>query len=115
MTTTVNRGAILMGLAYLGLVVFIILFCGWRTPAYDDFAKYWGLFGTIVGVVTGAIPAYFFKTQADKNDQRAKEESRRADREAQKAQLYAGAASGPEAQQIAESNPELFEVEGSRP
>ena len=106
----VNGGAVLMGLAYIGLVVFLLLFCGWRTTTYDDYAKYWGLFGTIVGVVTGAIPAYFFKIQADRNDKRAIEQSARADREAQKAQLYAGVANGPDAQQVQRDNPELFQV-----
>jgi hypothetical protein len=104
-----NSGAVAMGLGYVGLVVFLLLFCGWRTTTYDEFAKYWGLFGTIVGVVTGAIPAYFFKVKADTSDARAADADRRADREAQKAQLYAAAA-GPEAQQIPHDHRELFEA-----
>ena len=91
-------GSILMGLAYLALVVFLLLFCGWRTTTYDDFAKYWGLFGTIIGIVTGAIPTYFFKVQAD----------RRADREGEKAQLFASAANTADIQEIRRTNPELF-------
>lgn len=96
--TSGSAGSVLMGLAYLALVVFLLLFCGWRTTTYDDFAKYWALFGTIVGIITGVIPAYFFKVQAD----------RRADREAEKAQLFASAANTADITEIRRNNPELF-------
>lgn len=36
-----------------------------------DFVTIWSAVGTIVGLLTGAIPAYFFKTQADKASARA--------------------------------------------
>ncbi len=108
--TSSSAGSVLIGVAYLLLVVFLLLFCGWRTTTFDDFAKYWGLFGTIVGVVTGVIPAYFFKVKADASDARAADADRRADREAQKAQLYAAAAAAPEAQQVSHDHRELFEA-----
>ncbi|HZA05170.1 MAG TPA: hypothetical protein VE617_11435 [Propionibacteriaceae bacterium] len=103
-----NRGAILMGIAYLALLVFIMVFCAWVTTTFDDFAKYWALFGTIVGVASGSIPAYFFKTQADRSEKRAEEEGERADREAQKAQLFAAAANVPEVREIQREHAELF-------
>jgi hypothetical protein len=105
-----NKGAMLMGIAYLGLLVFLMVFCAWVTTSFDDFAKYWALFGTIVGVATGSIPAYFFKTQADRSEARAEEQSERADRETQKAQLYAAAANVPEVREIQREHAELFRV-----
>jgi beta-glucosidase/6-phospho-beta-glucosidase/beta-galactosidase len=112
-----NVGPILMGLAYLALVVFIMVFCATVTTTFDEFAKYWAVFGTIVGVTTGAIPAYFFKTQADKSDQRAAQavqraerETERANRETQKAQLFAESAPASEAAHIRREHAELFQV-----
>jgi hypothetical protein len=37
----------------------------------NDFETIWAAVGTIVGVLTGAIPSYFFKTQPDKASARA--------------------------------------------
>src|SRR4051794_9621962 len=45
-------GPILMGIAYLAVVVFIMIFCAHQAKDFDEFAKYWGLFGTLVGVAT---------------------------------------------------------------
>jgi len=73
-----KAGPILMGLAYLALVVFLILFCANRTSTYADFSKYWGLFGTLVGVATGAIPSFFFKAQADQANANAQNASKKA-------------------------------------
>jgi hypothetical protein len=95
-------GPILMGLAYLGVVVFLIVFCAAETRTFDDYSKYWGLFATLVGVATGAIPSFFFKTQADKATDRA-------DKEATKAQLYAAAVEPASSEQIRRDNPRLFE------
>jgi len=36
-----------------------------------DFATIWAGIGTVIGVLTGAIPAYFFKQQADSQTRRA--------------------------------------------
>jgi hypothetical protein len=36
-----------------------------------DFSTIWSGVGTVVGVVTGAIPAYFFRTEARKATARA--------------------------------------------
>jgi hypothetical protein len=42
----------------------------WRATD-KDFATIWAGVGTIVGVVTGSIPAYFFRTEAIKASSRA--------------------------------------------
>jgi uncharacterized membrane protein len=42
----------------------------WQAVEHD-FKTIWAAVGTVVGVVTGAIPAYFFKAQADKASARA--------------------------------------------
>jgi hypothetical protein len=43
---------------------------------YHDFDKIWAGAGTIVGVVTGAIPAYFFRQQAQQAQQQASDATR---------------------------------------
>jgi hypothetical protein len=37
----------------------------------NDFATIWAGVGTVVGVITGAIPAYFFHAQAQRASDRA--------------------------------------------
>jgi hypothetical protein len=37
----------------------------------NDFATIWAGVGTVVGVITGAIPSYFFRTEAQKATARA--------------------------------------------
>lgn len=104
-----KAGPILMGVAYLALVVFIILFCAGRTSTFDDYSKYWGLFATLVGVATGAIPSYFFKTQADKADNNAAKESDRAEKASKTAMLFAGVAPPDAIEKIRSENSTLFE------
>lgn len=102
-------GSILIGLAYLVLVVFLILFCARETDSFDGFSQYWGIFGTLVGVTTGAIPAFFFKTKAEAAETRAAEAGVRERREAQKAQLYAAAAGPDAAERVFQTNQRLFQ------
>ena len=96
-----KAGPIAMGLAYLVLVVFMILFIGHETDNAGDFGLYWAYFATLVGVVTGAIPSYFFAGKVGAAQDRA-------DKEATKAQLYAAAAGTDEAQRIRSENQQLF-------
>jgi hypothetical protein len=43
----------------------------------DDFLKVWAVLGTLVGVLTGAIPAYFFAVAAGSSQrERARAENR---------------------------------------
>jgi hypothetical protein len=51
--------AVVMGLAFMGLVALMFV-----EAVNHDFATIWAGVGTVVGVVTGAIPSYFFHTQA---------------------------------------------------
>jgi len=102
-------GPILMGVAYLALVVFIIIFCATQTGSFDNYSKYWGLFATLVGVATGAIPSFFFKAQADKATDRADKEAARASKESTKAQVFAGAADPAKVEEVRKTNPQLFQ------
>ncbi len=79
-----------------------------RWDTFDDYSKYWGLFGTIVGVVTGAIPSFFFKSQADQATERAEKEAERAAKESTKAQWYAGAADPTRIEEMVAADPGLF-------
>jgi hypothetical protein len=97
-----------MGIAYLALVVFIIIFCATETTNFDDYAKYWGLFATLVGVATGAIPSFFFKTQADKATELADKQTARAEKESTKAQVYASAADPDRVRELRETHTELL-------
>jgi hypothetical protein len=50
----------LVALGFLALVAIIF----WRaTDSNQDFDKIWAATGTIVGVVVGAIPSFFFQSQ----------------------------------------------------
>jgi hypothetical protein len=96
-----KTGPILIGLAYLGLVVFLVLFCADQSSSFEEYSQYWGLFGTLVGVATGAMPSFFFKTQADKAETRAEEANARAS-------TIAGAADPAAIEQARSARPDLF-------
>lgn len=103
-----KTGPIYIAFAYLILVVFIMWFCARESTGFDEYSKYWGLFGTLVGVATGAIPSFFFKGQAEAAQKKADEQTQRADKEASKAQIYAGLADPLQADQIPAQHQELF-------
>src|SRR3954470_20226505 len=94
-------GPIVIAICYIGLVVLLVFYCGWQTDTFDEYSQYWGLFATLVGVATGAIPSFFFKAQADKANDRANKEST-------KAVLMAGAADPDRAKEIREAHASLF-------
>jgi hypothetical protein len=96
-----KTGPILIGLAYLGIVVFIVYFCGERASDFAGYSQYWGLFGTLVGVATGTIPSFFFKAQAD-------QANARADKATDKAQAYAEALSPDKIEEVRQRNVEAF-------
>jgi ABC-type branched-subunit amino acid transport system permease subunit len=62
-----NEGwAAVVAVAFVALVAFMF------NEAVDhDFATIWAGVGTVVGVVTGAIPSFFFKRQSDRAQQNA--------------------------------------------
>jgi len=101
-------GSILLAIGYLGVLVFIIWFCAEQSSGFDEFSKYWGLFGTIVGVTTGAIPAFFFKQQVDAANDQAASAQANAEKATVKAELYAAALEPTMAREIQSQNPHLF-------
>ena len=72
-------------IAFVGLALWV--------AASHDFATIWSGVGTIIGVLTGAIPTYFFKQQADN--------------QAKKATAFAGALQPDEYQKLVSARPEL--------
>lgn len=55
-----------VAVAFIALVGFMF-----KEAVDHDFTKIWAGVGTIVGVLTGAIPSYFFRQQAERAQQRA--------------------------------------------
>jgi hypothetical protein len=43
----------------------------WAAVDSDNFSEIWAAVGTIVGVLTGAIPAYFFRKEAAQAEAKA--------------------------------------------
>ena len=70
----------MVAVALIALVGFMF-----KLAVDNDFATIWAGAGTIVGVLTGAVPSYFFKTQADKAAARAEAISAEAPSEAVRA------------------------------
>lgn len=66
METGPNWPSAVVALGFLTLVGLMF----WKA-AEGDFATIWAGVGTVVGVVTGAIPAYFFRQDAKKAAARA--------------------------------------------
>jgi phage shock protein PspC (stress-responsive transcriptional regulator) len=58
----------------VGLLVLIGVVAGIALNEYDvdEFLKVWAVLGTLVGVVTGAVPAYFFAITASKAEDERK-------------------------------------------
>jgi hypothetical protein len=63
--------ATVVALGFLGVVGLVLWQALPDSSTVDDFLKVWAGVGTLVGVVTGAIPSFFFKTQAEGATQRA--------------------------------------------
>jgi hypothetical protein len=73
----------------------------WKAVDSTNFAEIWAGVGTVVGVITGAIPAYFFRTQVKQaNEIAAKAE--------QKATAIAAEASPDAVEAARKRNPHLF-------
>jgi hypothetical protein len=75
-----------MGIAYLALVVFLVIWIGRETSDFESFSQYWGIFGTLIGVTTGAIPSFFFKAKADEEQATAEKAEAKADEAAKQAE-----------------------------
>jgi hypothetical protein len=88
--------AAIVALGFLGLIG--VMF--WRATE-GDFETVWTGVGSIVGVATGAIPSFFFRSDA----QNAREAASQAHT---RAELMAGAADPDKVKEVRESHPELF-------
>jgi hypothetical protein len=55
--------AVIIALAFMGLVALMFVLA-----VTHDFATVWAGVGTVVGVVTGAIPSFFFGAKANQKD-----------------------------------------------
>jgi hypothetical protein len=75
--------AVIVALAFIGLVALLFRTTMQEMSDTDDFLKVWAAVGPIVGVVTGLIPTYFFRNMA-------KDSSDRSDTNAQKMGEYKG-------------------------
>ncbi|HVE92044.1 MAG TPA: hypothetical protein VNE62_07065 [Actinomycetota bacterium] len=95
-------------MAYLALVVFIIIFCATESTNFDDYSRYWGLFATIVGVATGAMPSFFFQSQAHRATERAAQAEQNARKAGQRAELYAGIAPQEKVSEVQAAHRDLF-------
>lgn len=63
--------SVIIAALFLALVAFIIVFCGTQADTFDEYSQYWGLFSMIAGVTTGAIPSFFFHSEAKEAKKRA--------------------------------------------
>lgn len=72
----------------------------------DDFLRVWAVIGTLVGVVTGAVPSFFFSASAGK----AQEERSQAEA---KVQTVLGLSDANILADAAKLRPDLFAIEGS--
>jgi phage shock protein PspC (stress-responsive transcriptional regulator) len=94
----------------LGFLILIGAVAGIALHEYDvdEFLKVWAVLGTLVGVVTGAVPAYFFAITASKaeSERKAAEEAKaRAER---KLQLVLGLAPTETLEQAREVDPNFL-------
>lgn len=102
--------ALLIGLAG---AIFLVVYV---KSGIDDALKAWAAIGTIGGVITGAVPAYFFGQQrAALAEEAAKQaqsqlgtERERRDRAEEKAQLVLGHADPELVSTLQASHPKLF-------
>jgi hypothetical protein len=98
--TPSSRQATLIAVFYVLLVAAIAVIALLEYEV-DDFLKVWAVLGTLVGVLTGAIPAYFFAVAAGTAQ---RERARMED----KAQTLLGLADSELLSQAAGLRPDLF-------
>jgi len=99
--TPSTRQATVVAALYL-LLVGVIALVALNEYAIDDFLKVWAVLGTLIGVLTGAVPSYFFAISAGD----AKEEQKKAEA---RAQTILGVADSDTLKKAQELRPDLFE------
>ncbi|HEV7585798.1 MAG TPA: hypothetical protein VGO14_08475 [Solirubrobacteraceae bacterium] len=77
----------------------------------DDFLKVWAVIGTLVGVVTGAIPGFFFAATAQRTAKSVSENKAASD---EKLQTLLGFSSPDALRAAVEARPDLFAGPGTR-
>ncbi|HEX6287434.1 MAG TPA: hypothetical protein VFZ80_08100 [Acidimicrobiia bacterium] len=114
--------SVVVALAIIGLVGLFFVVGLTQTEDVDEFLKLWGGLGTIVGVVAGAIPSFFFKMQADKAVAQADRAISRAETAtttamqlSERAQALAGVADAAAIERAVEMAPQAFQDWNPRP
>jgi hypothetical protein len=114
--------SVVVALAIIGLVGLFFVVGLAQTEDVDEFLKLWGGLGTIVGVVAGAIPSFFFKMQADKAVAQADRAISRAETAtttamqlSERAQALAGVADAAAIERAVEMAPQAFQDWSPRP
>lgn len=74
-----DTAAVIIGLGFLFLVGFLFWFTLRTMNTTDGFLAVWSAVGPIVGVVIGSMPAYFFRSAANRANVRADVANTRAD------------------------------------
>lgn len=95
-----NRQATLVAVCFV-ILVGAITITALEAYEVDAFLKVWAVVGTLVGVVTGAIPSFFFAVSSGK----AQVERDKAE---EKVQTVLGLSSPEIVSQAADSRPDLF-------
>lgn len=105
----------IVGLAFIGLVgaIFLVVY---DASGIDAALKAWAGLGTVVGVVVGAIPTYFFgrgavasvKDQADAASKQLTDEQTKRKEADLRTQLVLGFAHPEALQQAVQAAPDLF-------
>lgn len=99
--TPSTRQATVVAVLYL-LLVGVIAVVALHEYSIDDFLKVWAVLGTLIGVLTGAVPSYFFALSAGN----ASEAQARAEA---KAQTILGVSDSDTLKKAKELRPDLFE------
>lgn len=122
MNGTPSWQSVVVALAIIGLVGLFFVVGLAQTEDVDEFLKLWGGLGTIVGVVAGAIPSFFFKMQADKAVAQADRAISRAETAtttamqlSERAQALAGVADAAAIERAVEMAPQAFQDWNPRP
>jgi hypothetical protein len=63
-----SKQATVVAVSYV-LLIGVIAVVALHEYKVDDFLKVWAVLGTLIGVLTGAIPSYFFAVSADRAKQ----------------------------------------------
>lgn len=98
--TPSSKQATVVAISYV-LLIAVIAIVALDQYSVDDFLKVWAVLGTLIGVLTGAVPSYFFAVSAGK----AKEEQDRAE---ERVQAVLGVAEPKVIEKAKELRPDLF-------